>query len=612
MVDLSVFWRSSLIFGYVLLGGLLILFTPGNLLEAQADFSVSVQSTDFRSVISDWSHQHVVFSRPSPFLEIAEKIRRQPRYQLQELERSSSQWRSGAARDKQGGSGLFPAAQRDWSFDLGRGATAGVGMYPAKYSFDLTTASCGSDFVVFNTSLSGGSGSLPGANIVAFNNLYSGCESAVPAILWGYATGSGRVVTSPVLSLDGSKVAFVETAPSGAILRVLRWQGGQGSFNFATQTWSGAAVDNTALWSWSSCAAAQSCMISLRFSGGAVDMHSSPFYDYANDALYVGDGDGLLHKFIGVFNGTPEEVVAGWPIAVHSETSLTSPAFDSVSGNIFVGDSAGILWYVREVGSSVGACAAGTPPCLGAISVDVGRGSGGPLADGPLVDPSTQKVFAFISCALNGAANCAQAAAFAQVVQASTDLSDVIRANLGEGADSHNLHNGIFDQNYYSGNYSAGHLYACGNGVGNPSAATLYSIGFSSTGVMRTNTITGPALSRPALSQCSPLTEVDNMGVDRIYLSVTHGDAVITPGGQLCSGDCVYAFDVTGGNLSMQTQAAQGLKASGGTSGIIIDNTAGSPTGASQIYFSTLANSPCTTSGGAGGCAVQASQTKLQ
>jgi hypothetical protein len=55
------------------------------------------------------------------------------------------------------------------------------------------------------------------------------------------------------------------------------------------------------------------------------------------------------------------------------------------------------------------------------------------------------------------------------------------------------------------------------------------------------------------------------------------------------------------------------LPAAGGTSGIIIDNTVGSGTlpGASQIYFSTLSDQVCGTSG-TGGCAVQASQSDLQ
>ena len=57
------------------------------------------------------------------------------------------------------------------------------------------------------------------------------------------------------------------------------------------------------------------------------------------------------------------------------------------------------------------------------------------------------------------------------------------------------------------------------------------------------------------------------------------------------------------------------LAAAGGTSGVISDNVVGAGTlaGASQVYFSTLAESDAApTSGGTGGCAVQASQSALQ
>jgi len=54
------------------------------------------------------------------------------------------------------------------------------------------------------------------------------------------------------------------------------------------------------------------------------------------------------------------------------------------------------------------------------------------------------------------------------------------------------------------------------------------------------------------------------------------------------------------------------LPAAGGTSGIIIDDVLnGVVAGSSQVYFTTLGNQVCGTSGGTGGCAVQASQTAL-
>jgi hypothetical protein len=60
--------------------------------------------------------------------------------------------------------------------------------------------------------------------------------------------------------------------------------------------------------------------------------------------------------------------------------------------------------------------------------------------------------------------------------------------------------------------------------------------------------------------------------------------------------------------------ATSSIRAAGGSSGIIVDNTVGLGTlaGASQVYFSTQANQTCTTSGGTGGCAIQASQSALK
>ncbi len=75
--------------------------------------------------------------------------------------------------------------------------------------------------------------------------------------------------------------------------------------------------------------------------------------------------------------------------------------------------------------------------------------------------------------------------------------------------------------------------------------------------------------------------------------------------------------DGTGGTAvrwrNLGAVATHSLVTTGGASGVIIDNTVGSGTmaGASQIYFSTLGNQTCTTSGGTGGCAVQASQGGL-
>jgi len=72
--------------------------------------------------------------------------------------------------------------------------------------------------------------------------------------------------------------------------------------------------------------------------------------------------------------------------------------------------------------------------------------------------------------------------------------------------------------------------------------------------------------------------------------------------------------DGTGGLVwtNLGAIGTQALPVAGGASGIVIDNTIHSATlGTSQVYFSTLSNQPCGTSG-AGGCAIQASQSGLQ
>jgi len=81
----------------------------------------------------------------------------------------------------------------------------------------------------------------------------------------------------------------------------------------------------------------------------------------------------------------------------------------------------------------------------------------------------------------------------------------------------------------------------------------------------------------------------------------------LTPGGTTADGTHGLVWT----NLGKIGTAA--LPVSGGASGVIIDNTVTSGTlaGASQVYFSTLSNQPCGTSG-AGGCAIQASQAEVK
>ena len=105
------------------------------------------------------------------------------------------------------------------------GARVQPNMYPAKYSFSATSTSC-TDFVVYPTGTQGAAGA---ASIVAFTKLYAGtgtgsciATGANAPVDWAYNTG-GMATTSPVLSGDGTQVAFIQVSSGGvASLVVLK------------------------------------------------------------------------------------------------------------------------------------------------------------------------------------------------------------------------------------------------------------------------------------------------------------------------------------------------------------------------------------------------------
>jgi hypothetical protein len=96
---------------------------------------------------------------------------------------------------------------------------------------------------------------------------------------------------------------------------------------------------------------------------------------------------------------------------------------------------------------------------------------------------------------------------------------------------------------------------------------------------------------------------------DWIFMSVVNHAAASTG----CAGasGCIMSFDVTAGApITVGTSTTGHTLVTGGASSITIDNLVGTA-GASQVYFTPLGNQNCTTSGGNGGCAIQASQAAL-
>jgi hypothetical protein len=178
---------------------------------------------------TDWSHRHVIFSQPSTDAQAA-AVMHDPRY-WQQWNRTHFVKALNAGGVGFTSNSVFASAgasHADWSQNLGSGANAGPGVFPAKYSFQVTSATCAGgvgvkpDYVVFSTGLQGTSGQ---ASIVAFDNLYSGCTGIVPTVYWAFNTG-GQVLTSPTISGDGTQVAFVQTNGGIADLVLLKWTPG--------------------------------------------------------------------------------------------------------------------------------------------------------------------------------------------------------------------------------------------------------------------------------------------------------------------------------------------------------------------------------------------------
>jgi hypothetical protein len=594
------------------------------------------------SIVSDWSHQHVVFSQPLT-TEQALRLQKEPRYWMQVLGRggrrggiSDSVFESSA--ESVSGTNAPQPFRRDWGQSLGVGGSTGVPysganwtpVYPAKFTFNIdSNPDCTHDYVTFPTNLTGATGGQ--ASIIAYNNLYAGvgspyCGVTNSSVYWSYntsftATGgttTGTVQTSPVLSGDGSKVAFVESGASGAILHLLKWNAGDGG-----AIGSAAAPTIATVWTADGlaghCPVTGACMISVALSGSPADTASSPFYDYQRDAIYVGDDKSTLHKIInafGIFGSTPSEVATGWPIIVDGSANnvrIDSPILDPTSGNIFVEDSSGLFGYVRETFSTAGTCATGSPPCLGSTNLTLNPVH--VVTDSAIVDPSTEKVFAFYGNTNFGPA----------VIQSDVTLSAFVTAALGTGT-GHHIHAGAFDNTYLAGNGGVGSLYICG-ASSSSSTPTIQRIGFTNSGRSPASPFANPVGTMNAAidavtlavatssAECAPVTELFNPNApaatqDQIFF----GTQTLGKGTNCGVGGCVMSVNVT--NTPATLTIANSIAEINGPSGIIVDGFANTMTypQASSLYFSNQGNSTSgiTCGGTVGvGCAIKLTQASL-
>src|SRR5215472_16591773 len=165
----------------------------------------------------DWSSRHILHNSTLD-VGLARAAVHDPRVLYNWLLRHAGSSSKGVG--KKGG-----RQQVDWHFPLGNG-TVPPSMSPAKYTLlagsgTLTAANCTSDYLVYGLNTIA-SASQP--DLVRFNNIYAGTGGvcgANPTVQSPYVINTldnsglnplnGVIKTSPALSIDGLKLAFVET-----------------------------------------------------------------------------------------------------------------------------------------------------------------------------------------------------------------------------------------------------------------------------------------------------------------------------------------------------------------------------------------------------------------
>jgi len=578
---------------------------------------LSGQDVKRRGVPKDWSTHHVVFSKPTGTVSAArlQKLLKDPRYILQQELRAAMKappsLPAPLVAEKNGpepdisnvpvsgplprglAKALIPATGRepipptpdknhrrihkDWSVGIGSNGTSGVGQFPA--TFTQTATPCATDIAIYNTGLGGSSSQ---ATVVAYNNIYAACNGGVPTVYFGYNTGTATIATSVDLSADGSHIAFIQgnsgSAASLVVVPVANTGGTVSTPTTPTQT-------------------------TVAFANGHSDTYSSPFYDYSSDTLYVGDDGGVLHKFTGVFLGTPAEVTTGgWPVQVSSATvggALGSPVYDANTGMVFVGDY--LLNYAStcepSATNAAGSCgylysvAVAGPTVVKSAQLDYQYGT----VDSPIVDPTTGQVFTFVGADNTTACSSGPCAGVFQFAETFAAAAAGTEAQVGAGYEF--LLSGSFDNNYFT--TGTGNLYVVG-GTG-PQNNTLYGVGIVSGSISGTVTAGPPIAANYTNGYYAgglQVTEFYTGTNDYIFAGALM--ALTSPTIGLVSG-----FDVTSGTISPSTSATGTILAQGGPSGIVVDNSLAT---AQNIYYSTTLNSSCTTNG-TGGCAVQVIQS---
>jgi hypothetical protein len=519
----------------------------------------------------DWSSGHVVMG-DAGFVSDAREAN-DPRVRLHSLMRG---YRDSVESHHVKGRPLntSPLSTGDWSATLNTTvASSGITQdrFPAKFGFNPAAApDCTFDFVVLGLNVAGSFGPGGQANLVGFNNLYTNpggtgfCGGTAPVVAWAFNVGAAPIPNSVVLSLDGSKVAYVLNQSPPTLEVVTLGTGG------------GTITSPQAI------GANGSSVLFLPLASATSVTNSSIFVDYANDIGYVGDDNGHLFKVSPLFGGQPA-LSGTWgtnPITAGT-LKLTSPVFDFVNGVVMVGSQDGNLYGFNA--------ADGTAMTNSPMSLAVNCSAipiGGPCANGILAPPvlDVANKFAYLGYAADVVTTSVSAAA--QVAYSVPGggapptfeaPASVKRIALGQG-DQIDISKGAFNDLYFASGTNTDWLYfTCGTTDSGGASTHLYAIQFDASrrfsGRLDWSPLSG------ANGRCSPLTEVPNPFTRSG--AITHDYLLFS----LPVSQVVLSFDV------LTLNAPVSVLVPGGTSGIIIDNDSGSPE-ASSAYFTSLSADP--------------------
>jgi len=522
--------------------GLAVLFVIPVILTA-ALWAQDVAAPEHQGYPQDWSDHSVVFSLDG-LLRNPDLMNQEPRiahqFQQRFQPRAANFWigmEYGSQPD---------AGSAGWTVNFVRGHVA-VSSYPAKYTFDPSAPpSCTSDYVVFALDTASAVGGQ--ANVVGLNNLYAGsnptgiCSGSAPNVMFAYSTTTvtgGHPVGSPVISLDGTKIAFVESVGTASVFHVVKWASGKGQIEKAV---------------------APSSMTSLTYSANATTT-SSPWVDYRADVAYISDDKGVMYKISPVFGpGTPALVkTSPWPIQV-AATRLTPPVLDKQQGYLIAGGRNGDLY---EINISTGAAAA--------LIVGTHSGVNSSILAPPIVDLTNGTIFVVSSNANGGAS-----AVLEQVHE--NNFQPMATANIGlgsTGGTAVDIYQPALSNGYYT-NPADGFIYTCGTG---PTDTTPWQYSFGFTGIfMSTVPASKAQLLTSTAAICTPWTEFFNPniganGTDLFFFGLTQ-DCTTTG----TAGGCVA-------EITSASSTPTFANVANGPSGIIVDNYS-TAAQAANVYFS--------------------------